>query len=229
MQQTKGFTLAEDLAAIVKRIENRYRFTNVEERAIISFESSPAVQGVENLEDIYLAIVRKKVLKLCYKTFRSATPCIWHIHPYLLKEYAHRWYLFGYAQEKENPGVFALDRMEEIKVSRLAYRENTFIHSEDYFRDVIGVTVFPNQTLEEIELVFSPKINPYILTKPLHHSQEVLHHCDDGSLHVRCTLMINPEFISLLLSYGSDVQVLKPKCLADEIKKIAIALLEHYK
>lgn len=35
LQQIQGFTLADDLAAIVKRIENRYRFTNVEDRTVV--------------------------------------------------------------------------------------------------------------------------------------------------------------------------------------------------
>lgn len=229
LQQIKGFTIADEIADIVKRLESRYRFAGTEAKPFISFETAPAMQGIENLEDIYRAIVNKKVLKIMYQTFHGQQPRMWQLHPYLLKEYKHRWYLFSYAEEKENVGVFALDRMKDIRVSRLPYRENTFVSSEDYFRDVIGITVLPNQSAEDIELLFSARINPYILTGPLHHSQQVLHQDKEGNLRVRYRLMVNPELISVLLSYGRDVQVLQPKYLADEIWSAAAGLLEGSK
>jgi len=228
LRQIKGFTIADEMAEIVKRLEHRYRFPNSSGHPVISFESSPAVQGIENLEDIYHAILRKKVLKVSYQAFHASEPREWNLHPYLLKEHGHRWYLLCYAQEKENIGVFALDRMKDIRISKVPFRENEFVNGEDYFRDVIGVTVLPNQTASEIELVFSAKLNPYILTKPLHHSQEVLHQFENGNLHVRYQLMINPELISMLLGYGNDVRVLRPQSLADEIRNVAAALLKHY-
>jgi len=226
LQQIKGFTIAEEIADIVKRLESRYRFSGTEAKPFISFESAPAVQGVENLEDIYRAIVGRKVLKITYQTFHGQQPRVWQLHPYLLKEYNHRWYLFAYVEEKDNVGVFALDRMKEIRVCRLAYRENTFVSSEDYFRDVIGVTVLPNQSAEDIELLFSARINPYILTGPLHHSQQVIHQDKEGNLTVRYRLMVNPELISVLLSYGRDVQVLQPLYLAEELRNAVAGLLE---
>lgn len=228
LRQINGFTIADEMAEIVKRLENRYKFTNVTDKAVISFESSPAVQGIENLEDIYHAIIRKKVLKIAYKTFHAQEPRIWNLHPYLLKEYGHRWYLLGYAEEKENLGVFALDRMKDIRISKLPYRENDFMNQEDYFCDVIGVTVLPNQKVQDIELIFSAKLTPYILSKPLHHSQHILHQFENGNLHIRLQLIINPELVSLLLGYGNDVTILSPSELADDIRKVAATILSNY-
>jgi predicted DNA-binding transcriptional regulator YafY len=229
LQQIKGFTIADEIAEIVKRLENRYKFTNRKGASIISFESSPAVQGVENLEDIYHAILRRKVLKISYKAFQATEERTWNIHPYLLKEYNHRWYLFGYAEEKDNAGVFALDRMKDIHVSKQPFRENNFINSEDYFRDVIGVTVLPKQNAEEIRLEFSPKLSPYILTKPLHHSQKILNRSGDGRVEILLNLIINPELTSLILGYGNDVKVLYPQTLVSNVICTAEDLVTSYK
>jgi predicted DNA-binding transcriptional regulator YafY len=230
LQQIKGFTIADEMAEIVNRLESRYKFSGKgNNTAVIWFESSPEMQGVENLEDIYHAIIRKNVLKISYQTFKAQAPRTWHIHPYLLKEYGHRWYLLGYVQEKEQVGIFALDRMKEIKVAKQPYLENNFVNPADYFRDVIGVTILPDQQLETVELHFSDTIAPYVKTKPLHRSQHIVKLHDDGSMQVQLQLVINPEFISMLLGYGKDVKVLQPQHLASEIKRVANDLLEQYK
>ena len=228
LQQIRGFTIANDMAEIVNRLESRHRFPNTKEACIIAFESSPEMQGVENLEDIYLAIIRKNVLRISYQTFKAKEARTWHVHPYMLKEYNHRWYLLGYAQEKQNPGVFALDRMQDIRVVRQPFVENSFINSDDYFRDVIGVTLLPERHVEELELIFSPVIAPYIRTKPLHHSQRIVRQYEDGSLHLKLALRINPELLNMLMGYGRDVKVLYPAHLAIQLREVADAIVAQY-
>ncbi|HTN45659.1 MAG TPA: WYL domain-containing protein [Flavipsychrobacter sp.] len=228
LQQIRGFTIADEMADIVNRLENRYKLVNTKERSVISFESSPSMQGVENLEDIYHAIIQNKVLKIDYKAFHASEARTWHIHPYLLKEYTHRWYLLGFAEEKNCMGVFALDRMKSIKVCRNPYKANTDINSNDYFSDVMGVTVLPNQSAEEIILEFSPKLSPYILTKPVHHSQRILSRSEKGELTVSLSLVINPELLNTILSYRYDVKVLQPQHLINEIKATASQLMALY-
>ncbi|XZF16123.1 helix-turn-helix transcriptional regulator [Chitinophagaceae bacterium MMS25-I14] len=229
LQQIKGFTIADDIAEIVKRLESRYKFVNNGDSDFISFESSPELHGMENLEDIYHAIIRQNVLRISYQTFRAQQPRSWHIHPYLLKEYDNRWYLLGYTEEKSSIGIFALDRMREIKVVKKPFIKNEFVNGEDYFRDVIGVTILPDRKPEAVELYFYSAVAPYIKTKPMHHSQEILSQDEDGNMKVRIQVVPNPELLNILLGYGKDVKVLQPAWLADEVKKIAADLLDHYK
>lgn len=221
LRQIKGFTIADDMAEIVNRLESRYKFSNTGDVPVISFENAPEMQGIENLEDIYHAILRKNVLKIRYQSFRSQEERVWNIHPYLLKEYGHRWYLLGFVQEKESVGIYALDRMKEIKVARATYVPNSFINAEDYFRDVIGVTVFSGQPIETIELEFSTTLAPYVRTKPLHRSQQILSQESDGKLVIQLQVAVNPELVGLLLSYGSEVKVLQPQSLATQIYETA--------
>lgn len=228
LQQLKGFTIADEMAEIVSRLESRYKYTNNNDTPVIAFESSPEMQGVENLEDIYHAIIRRNVLKISYQTFRAQEPRVWHIHPYLLKEYGHRWYLLGYTAEKENLGIFALDRMKDIKIAKQTFIPNNFMNAADYFRDVIGVTIMRDQKIEHIVLEFSAVIAPYIKTKPLHRSQQILQENEDGSLKMQMDVVINPELTSMLLSYGKNVKVIQPAYLAAEIKQAASDLLGQY-
>ncbi len=228
LQQIKGFSIADDMAAIVHRLENRYKYPNTRAAAIISFESAPEMQGVENLGDIYEAILRKNVLKIAYQTFRADNPRTWIVHPYMLKEWDHRWYLLGYVDEKKNHGVFALDRMKEIRVAQGTFIDNSFIESDDYFSDVIGVTLAADHKIEELELIFSPLLAPYARTRPMHQSQRVMQQYEDGSLHVSLRLMINPELMRMLMSFGNDVKVLQPAHLAGQIRDLAQTIITQY-
>ncbi len=221
LQQIRGFTIAEEIAEIVKRLESRYKYSGPEAVPIIAFESSPEMQGVENLEDIYHAILRQNVLRITYQAFASREPRQWHVHPYLLKEHGHRWYLLGLCAEKGNAGIYALDRMKDIRVVQGDYVPNTVIHGDDYFRDVVGVTVHANTALETVEVLFSAKIAPYIQTKPLHRSQEILQQYENGSLLVRLRVYLNPELQALLLSYGQHLKVLQPLHLAEALQTAA--------
>jgi predicted DNA-binding transcriptional regulator YafY len=227
LQQIKGFTIAEEMADIVHRLEHKYHLETEIGKPAISFESSPEMQGTEHLEDIYHAIIRKNVLKITYQTFNAKTSRIWNIHPYLLKEYNNRWYLVGHSEEKQCIGIFALDRMKEIKIARMTFLENN-LNGDEYFKDIIGVTLLPGQKAEDIELSFSRYLAPYIQSKPLHHSQETISVLDGGTLQIKLKLCINPELVSMLLSYGKDLKVLKPAHLSAQMRQIAKELALSY-
>jgi len=228
LQQIRGFTIAEEMAEIVKRLESRYKYSGPEAAPIIAFESSPEMKGVENLEDIYHAILRRSVLRISYQAFSAGAPRDWHVHPYLLKEHSHRWYLLGLCAEKGNAGIYALDRMKDIRVVSHPYTPNTIIHGDDYFRDVIGVTVHSAQAIEDVEVLFSAKMAPYVQTKPLHRSQEVVRQYENGTLLARLRVHINPELIALLHSYGAQIKVVRPESLAASLRESAVAVQRIY-
>lgn len=227
LRQIQGFTVADEMEEIVQRLESRYKYSG-SGKAVIAFEDSPPMRGIENLEDIYQAILQHTPLKITYQAFKDETARTFHLHPYLLKAYAHRWYLLGYCEEKGKVINVALDRMHEIRVARLTYVPNTFIDGNNYFRDMIGVTLLPDQKVERIELLFSSELAPYVQTKPLHRSQEILQQYEDGSLRIQLHLYINYELTTVLLGYGKNVKVLAPASLAAGIAETAWVVAEQY-
>ncbi len=229
LRQIQGFSIAEEIEEVVQRLERRTKYNDGGSGGpVIHFENSPAALGTDNLEDIYHAILAHTPLKIAYQSFRDPAPRVFHLHPYLLKEYAHRWYLLGWCDEKAAVTTLALDRMHEIKVARRPFLPNTFLDAATYFRDVIGVTYYPHQQVETVELLFAPAMAPYVQTKPLHGSQEVIQQYDDGSLQIRLRVYLNPELNVLLLGYGPSVKVLQPAPLADAMRDAAQATLDEY-
>ncbi len=228
LRQIKGFTIADEIADIVSKLESRYNFNVVEHKNIIIFGNDQNAPGKETLEDIYYAIIRKNVLKIAYSTDDAKEPEAYNLHPYLLKEYDKVWYIVGYCDELQTIGSFELGRMAEIKISKLTYFSDAAPSIDNYFDNIIGVSK-PNDDVCNIRLIFSEQKSHHILAYPIHHSQKIIKHHANGKLEISLNIIINQEFIDVLLGYGQHVKVLSPTQLVSEIAEIAEKLSLGYK
>lgn len=186
---------------------------------IISFDANPYLKGIEHLSTLYQAIKNKTVLNIQYQDFNSPEPYIITLHPYHLKQYNNRWFLFGRNEEKNiATWNLAIDRMLEITASSDKYILNTEIDWTDYFDDIIGVTKLPNALPEELILHFYGIAGKYVENKPIHGSQKSKW-LNDTTLEIKLNLMINYELERLVLSYGESIKVISPPGLQQSIIK----------
>ena len=76
-------------------------------------------------------------------------------------------------------------------------------------------------------LKFTVKQGQYILTRPLHHSQEVISR-DENHIIFKVHMKVTLDLIQELLSYGPSLQVLSPDCLINEIGKAISEMSKLY-
>lgn len=192
---------------------------------VIGYEKNPYLTGIENLSDLYNYIVNKQVLKISYQHFTQGE-MVHIMHPYYLKQYNNRWFLFGITeQNKEVLTNLALDRIANIELADTPYIPNTSFDFEEYFDDVVGVSVPRSGEPEKVVLKISEKQYPYIKTKPLHPSQAEL---DKDNRIIQLDVFLTWELESLILSYGDDIEVIEPISLRERIQKRVKNLLEIY-
>jgi predicted DNA-binding transcriptional regulator YafY len=228
IKQIKGLSsIADDIAEIVKRLESKYNFNIDEQKNVIIFENSANLSNTENLEDIYLAIIRKNVLKITYQPELSKTTKNYQIHPYVLKEYCNVWYLAGHCQETQKIAVFELNRMLDVRISNIPYIEDLFLKIDGYFHDLIGVSK-PSDEIQKVGLLFTASKAPHVLSYPIHASQKIVKQYTSGEAEITIDVIINEELIQLLLSYCDHVKVLSPGTLAFKISGIAKRLSNYY-
>lgn len=183
---------------------------------VISIESNIDLKGLDHLSELYEAIINEQVLKIEYQDFKSEKPFPIIFHPYYLKHYNNRWFIFGLNEELDiETWNMALDRIASIKQVQGSYK-STDIDWNDYFYDIIGVTKKPGEQIQEVILEFSEKSAPYVQTKPLHPSQKTRE--KDGKLIVTIRVIPNYELESVILSFGENIQVLKPDPLKARIQ-----------
>ncbi|WP_320018921.1 WYL domain-containing protein [Labilibaculum manganireducens] len=221
LSRFKGMPQFEWVEEMKARLEQTFHLKT--EDNILSFEENPYLTGREHIGDIYSAIVNQRVLKITYKPFKTNKELTFEIHPYHLKQFNNRWFLFGLNSEYQNLTNLALDRIQEIVNSKLKYIQNSNIDFTEYFEDVIGVSVNDSLKPEKVVLKINEELLPYIVSKPIHGSQK-LKKDDAGEALIELQLQLNYELESLLFSFGEKIEVLKPEVLrtliANRIKKM---------
>lgn len=192
----------------------------------IEFEQQQWVRGGEYLDYLIEAVREKTVQKVSYRSFRSDEVAIHQIHPYLLKEYRGRWYLVGYNERHDEVRTYCLDRMVNIEADHLTRFNDTGFNAPEYYKNVIGVSVLSIPP-ERIEIEFNELQAQYVITQPLHNSQELVSSEADRYVF-RYFLVPNFEFYAAVLALGDDVKVLGPGCVRDKLLEILKSAIGRY-
>lgn len=194
-------------------------FQDKEPKEVISFDQNEYLVGLDNLPTLYKSITNKSTLNIEYQSFKESEPKLLIIHPYYLKQFNKRWFLFGLNHKDKLIYNLPLDRIKSISQSSEKYIENTTLDFKDYFEDIVGVSFTPNEKPIKIKLKINNEVTPYILTKPLHGSQKKLESKADGTI-IEIEVIPNIELRQLILSYGDGMEVISPKSFRDQMKKV---------
>jgi len=216
LKQFKGLPHFSGLEQIIQKLEGHLWTTEGHE--VIQFEKNEDVEGLKWIEYLYKAIVNRKVLEIAYKSFKAEVPKTEFVHPYLLKEYRNRWFLLGYNESFAAISTYALDSIVKTSVTIKKYRINDVIDPNTYFKDIVGVSIYEGQEPEEIVFESCLEQAPYLKTKPIHQSQEILEE-NDNSTVFKIRVIPNFELEQLFLGYGERVKILKPEFFKNKILK----------
>ena len=229
LKQFKDFSLFSELGGIIQRLEDKVYTEKTDQSAIIHLDKNEKLKGLEHLDVLYQAIIKKVVLKIKYQSFKAKEASEIVFHPYILKEFNNRWFLVG------RPGVdaikpivtFALDRIVSIDYdTSVSYKNNGF-NGDDYYKDVIGVTV-SNTRAERVEFWVDKYNAPYVITKPFHSSQRIIEQREDGVVfHI--LVQINFELERLILGFGDSIKVMRPERLRKRMKQKLEKAVGFYK
>jgi predicted DNA-binding transcriptional regulator YafY len=195
-------------------------------RAAVGFESSLYNKGMEFFTPLFDAIRKKYTVELRYQSFKMKEPQTLIVHPYYLKEYNNRWFLFCCNGDYTNLSNYPLDRILAAKPAHVPFRDTT-INFEDFFRDMIGVSKKEGQEPVDVILRFPKDQYKYVATKPWHASQQVLKK-DDEQVTVKLHVILNYELEQKILSFGNYVMVLHPMELQERIKARLSDVLRQY-
>ena len=228
LKQFKDFSLFSELGGIIQRLEDKVYTEKTNQSSIIHLDKNENLKGLEHLDALYQAILKKICLKLTYRSFKARESTVFHFHPFILKEFNNRWFLVGKKKKREPIMTLALDRIEGIDFDLdRSYLDENF-DGDEFYKNTFGVTVLSEDHISDVILKFDRRNAPYVLTKPLHHSQELIEKHQGGSVTVQVKVHQNYEFDRLLLGFGSSLEVLEPKVLRTRIKRTLKSALKVY-
>ena len=228
LKQFKDFSLFSDVSDILQRLEDKIYAEKSHTQPVIYLDKNENLKGLHFLDEIYQAIIKKVVLVITYKSFKSREVQKFNFHPFILKEFNNRWFLVGKKKTSHPITNLALDRIISIDFDfSLSYLEQNF-DAEDFYKDVVGVTVNEGLNARIIELWIDANNAPYVLTKPLHNSQKLEKENEDGSFIITLKLKINYEIERLLLGFGDGLEVIRPEGLRKRMKDKLEKALKKY-
>lgn len=221
----KGMSGQED---ILTRMQDRIQ-SQESHRQVVFIETNNRLKGLDFLGVLYEYIVAKQPLEIDYKSFKARRESTFHFSPYLLKEFNNRWFLFGYNHNKKTIQNIALDRIIAVrKDEKYTFVENRFFDPDTYFNEMVGVSRDLESTPELVILRVTQAHAPYLLTKPLHDSQQLVKKEHNGSIVISLNVIINHELEGKILALGSFVEVLAPRLLRQNIATQILMAASQY-
>ena len=215
----QGLPQFEWLEEIQVRIQDAFN-TNASADPVVSFQYNPHLHGLRHFQPLFNAITQQQALTITYQSFQEAEPTEFTFHAWHLKQFNNRWFALG--QKAGTPGLttLALDRIQTLAPTEQTYQPNTAIDFEDYFDDVIGVSLLQDATLTTIQLKAAADLWPYINSKPIHPSQKVLDRHPTGEVTFQLKLFPNYELTAALLAFGPRIEVLTPASLREQLANL---------
>ena len=195
----------------------------------VGFESNEELVGLDNFLGLFKAIENRQVLNIRYSpAFDNVEERIFH--PYYLKQYNCRWYLFGFDVKVQAIRNFALDRIKGFSsvdgIEYIPYSGGSF---DEYFKDVVGVTIMENEPVQDIEfLVYDVKTFNYLTTNSFHPSLTILKEFSEGvPARMKVSVRPNWELDAALLKYADNIRIVSPDSYRQHFLARARKILER--
>ncbi|MDP5078669.1 MAG: WYL domain-containing protein [Nonlabens sp.] len=228
LKQFKDFSLFEELNVIINKLEDKIYTQNTKRPSIIYLDRNDRLKGLQLLDELYQAIIKEVVLVISYKSFKARVEQQIVFHPQFLREYNNRWFLVGKRHEQETIMTLALDRINGIDYDLSIDYIDFKIDPSVYYENCVGITVMDRHNTAHVVFTVDKENTPYVLTKPLHESQQLLETHADNSGTFKMFVCLNYELERLILGFGDSIEILKPRNLRNRIKKKTLNAAKQY-
>jgi predicted DNA-binding transcriptional regulator YafY len=230
LDQFRYVPIFKQYESAIEKIINRVNISpNPDDESLnkyIQFEVSTVSRGNEHLGPLLDYIKSRKGIRIRYRKFTDDKIKEYELNPYLLKEYHNRWYLVALDLGSKAIRTYGLERIESLETGEKKFAVDKNFSPDNFFKYSIGITELADKP-QDVVLSFDPVPGKFLLTQPIHSSQIVI---SESSKEVQIGLhvLITQELVSFILSYGSQVRVLKPGRLVKEIQAEVRKTLSKY-
>lgn len=222
------------LQNLILMLQDTY-FTNEMAMEAIDFGDNLEYQNSSRVHEFFSYILDKRVIELSYSA-GFGKPQKKVIHPYFVRQYNNRWFVFGWNEEaarerRPASGILnlPLDRISEVKIIPYRYKELTVDDiknfKESYFGDIVGVTRIDSEASIHLVLRFdfdtgnekkdanARRDYYYLRTKPFYPyiifpKESTIK--ENGYAEVSMDIIPNKELEAVLLRYADSAKIVEP-------------------
>ncbi len=230
LMQFKDVNMFKQFGFAIDKIFDRVHISNnpIEQSVDqhVQFETVPETKGAEFLADLLKAIKVRQIVNFNYTSFISEKTKKRTVVPLFLKEFRNRWYLISYSLEKNKITTFGLDRIADLILVEDYFIKPIDFNPEIYFKYSVGITAYDSSP-EHIEFKIDKIGSKYLETQPLHPSQTLIKEGKNRNTY-SLEVVISEELKRIILSYGNQIEVLKPEPFRKQIINEIMNMTERY-
>lgn len=174
-------------------------------------------QHRKTIDLITQAIDKARTTQIRYYSASRNTTTRREVDPYRLWYAAGGLYLIAYCHLRKDVRMFAVERIRSITLTDHPYQLPLGFNVEEYVQDALMVM---RGRRVDVELLFSRAAAAWAKDKVWHTSQEVSL-LKDGRLRMTMKVADTTELVGWVLSFGSQVRVVRPEALREKVKEEA--------
>lgn len=210
----------------------RVKFNVGAKTASVSMAQNERLKGLDWFEPLFEACRKRLIVTMDYNRFDrlDKEPEKRVVEPYQMRQYNNRWFLVGCERAKlpRLPMVvIPIDRIVDLTVETVEERDAREIENgkypmpldakiDEYFKDIIGVSRWPEGKVETVRVKAWGLAMHYLETKPIHRSQTVVDENHNENYKIfQLSVIPNEELVQALMVYADQMQVLE----GDFVKK----------
>ena len=191
----------------------------------ILFERIPSSQRW--LSILVNAMRDGKAVEMTYQSFNRTEPNTFTAHPWCLKLFRQRWYVLAKSDNYDNPRVYSLDRIHDLKQGKVKLRVPSKFSASEFFANYFGIIVGDNCKPSTVEVQVRADQVKYFESLPLHSTQTAIETTPQYTVY-RYHMVPTFDFKQELLGRGPTVKVLTPEWFRDEIAEDIKEMAKQY-
>ena len=191
----------------------------------VSVEDIPS--GHMHLTAIMEAMTESRKIKIQYLKYTRSQADKLTIHPYAVKEFAKRWYLVAYCEERKALRVYGLDRIKEMEVTENTFKMPAGFDVDETFATSFG-TYLPEGKAQLITFRADTKEARFLRDLPIHSSQEEIKSSNKDYVTFSIFVCPNDSLIMEFCKLGKRVEVLTPKEVRNAVAEELAAAYSLY-
>lgn len=210
------------------RLDENVKFSLGSLDNVISFRPfAPGDADVKAFEALARGVRERQAVRFQYRNHGALLFQRRHVHPYHLAHVDGRWCLFGFDVDREAMRTFVLCRLKNPKLTGRRFTVPKKFDLNEYLRN--SFSLFRGKEGDDYEVVIDldPWAADEVRGRLWHESQE-LTELPKGMLRVRLRLNNIEEVEKWVMGFGSHATVVRPKALAERLRKTGEAWVKRY-
>ncbi len=191
----------------------------------VSVEDIPS--GHRHLTSIMEAMTESRGIRITYQKYTRAEADIYTLRPYAVKEFAKRWYLVAYCEERNGLRVYGLDRIQSLELTGESFRMPKNFDVDELFSTSFGIYI-PEEKGRTVIFRATPTDARFLRDLPIHTSQKEIA-SESDSVTFSIFVCPNKALIMEFCKYGSGLEVISPEDIRTQVAEEHRKAAEKYK